>query len=138
VSRGDIAVVTIRPAPLVALTGANSLLRFDAATPASVVTPVAITGLGAGETVVGIDIRPATGELFAGGVTGPSGRVLRIDINTGAATAVGPAFSTTLPVGATYSLDFNPLVDGSRIWTVTRLSDGAVARVHGDTGVVLP
>ena len=103
------------PAPLVALTATNTLVRFDAATPGTVSAPLAISGLQPARAVVGIDVRPLTGELFAVGVTGTSGRVLRIDPATGAATAPGAVpFSVTLPVGATYSVDFNPTVDRIR------------------------
>jgi hypothetical protein len=90
------------------------LIRFVASTPSSVATPIAITGLDAGEAVVGIDIRPATGELFAVGVSGTTGRVLRIELTTGAATAVGTPFSTTLPAGASYAVEFTPTVDRIR------------------------
>jgi len=112
----DIAVLAVvPPSPLVALTGANTLLRFNAATPGTVAAPIGITGLQAGETIVGIDFRPATGELFGVGVTGTTGRIYRIDVTTGVATVVGAApFSTTLPAGATYSVDFNPTVDRIR------------------------
>src|SRR5437867_4132494 len=44
----------------------NTLIRFDSASPGTVQAAVAITGLqsGAGESAVGIDFRPRTGQLF--------------------------------------------------------------------------
>src|SRR5207237_7081134 len=79
----------LAPATLVALNAAgNALLRFDSSTPGTVVaTPV--TGLGGGESLQGIDFRPATGQLFGLGVTGTAARLLTINVGTGAATVVG-------------------------------------------------
>jgi hypothetical protein len=51
-----------------AVTSTNLLLTFDSATPGTAAS-VAITGLQAGENVVGIDLRPATGQLYALGST---------------------------------------------------------------------
>ena len=69
-------------------------MTFDTGTP-SAMTPKPITGLQGGlERVVGIDARPATGELFA--ITVPLGivadalvRTYAVDPATGAATLIG-------------------------------------------------
>ena len=55
----------IAPATLFALNEANQLVRFDSATPGTLEATLAFTGLGAGETLRGIDFRPETSELFA-------------------------------------------------------------------------
>ena len=47
--------------------GPSALITFDTATPGVTSAPVVVTGLGAGETLVGIDFRPATGQLFGVG-----------------------------------------------------------------------
>ena len=44
--------------------GANTLFRFDTATPGTLSVGIPVTGLDAGETVVGIDFRPANGQLY--------------------------------------------------------------------------
>src|SRR5687768_13088856 len=76
-------------APLAALTGSNTIVRFDASTPATITSTVGITGLQSAELVVGFDVRPATGELMAIGIVGTTGRLYRLDVATGAATLIG-------------------------------------------------
>jgi hypothetical protein len=111
----DLTVQRPATGALVALSTTNSLVRLDAAAPAAAAAPLPITGLPAGETIVGIDVRPATGEVIGVGVTGTSGRLFRIDLATGAATPIGTApFATNLPAGGTWSVDFNPTVDRVR------------------------
>src|SRR5947209_8692354 len=51
------------------VTTASTLIRFDTASPSTIVSSVPITGLAGGETVLGIDFRPATGQLYALGST---------------------------------------------------------------------
>jgi hypothetical protein len=100
---------------VLALTAANTIIGFDESAPGTLVQNTPITGLQAGEVVVGFDIRPATGELFAVGVQGTTGRMYTIDPNNGIATQVGAApFSTSLPTGGTWALDVNPTVDRIR------------------------
>ncbi len=109
--------------PAVALSG-NTLLRFDTATPATV-TSHPITGLQGVESVIGIDVRPKTGELFA--VTVPTGalanalvRTYKVAPDTGAATFVGSIPATTVPGAADVpsGVDFNPTVDRIRVVNV--------------------
>src|SRR5262245_26836003 len=47
------------------VTDTNALIQFDSATPGTIVTTTPITGLVVGDTIQGIDFRPATGQLFA-------------------------------------------------------------------------
>jgi Domain of unknown function (DUF4394) len=109
--------------PAVALSG-NTLLRFDTATSATV-TSHPITGLQGVESVIGIDVRPKTGELFA--VTVPAGalanalvRTYKVAPDTGAATFVGSIPATTVPGAADVpsGVDFNPTVDRIRVVNV--------------------
>src|SRR3954463_12181569 len=51
------------------VTTANALVRFDTATPGTIISSTPITGLQSGESVLGIDFRPATGDLYALGST---------------------------------------------------------------------
>ena len=109
---------TSAAAPAVGVdTAGTTLLRFDTASPGTM-TPVPITGLGAGETIEGIDRRPATGALYGLGVIdgGASDtlRVYRIDLATGVATPIGAPI--TAPTGGTdYGVDFNPFSDRLRV-----------------------
>ena len=96
------------PTPLVyGLTGSNTLSRFSA-DGGPVVSGPTLTGLGAGETVVGIDFRPLTSELYAlSRDVGNVGRLYTVNLASGALTPVtlsGPAITITGSVG----LDFNP------------------------------
>jgi hypothetical protein len=78
---------------LFGVTTGNQLVQFNAATPGTLTTIGTISGLQAGENIVGIDFRPATGELFG---LGSSSRLYNINRTTGVATAVGPQFPTLL------------------------------------------
>jgi hypothetical protein len=135
--------------PIVGLTVANSLVRFSSNSPGTVTT-VAVTGLAADETLVGIDYRPATGQLFALGVNDATntGTAYIIDPQTGAATLVGAAPGQIAFVDATgnpvdlpagdYGFDFNPTVDRIRVVTNSglnfRLNPITGAAVDGDLG----
>jgi len=88
-----------------------------------------ITGLVAGDQLVAIDFRPATGELF--GISTTS-RVYRIDKTTGAATLVGGPFAPALS-GSSFGMDFNPTVDAIRV--ISDLDQNL--RVSPVTGLVL-
>src|SRR5215213_4160644 len=68
---------------LAVLTKDERLLTIDTGNTQAVVSNQAITGLQAGENLVGIDVRPATGELYA---LSAAGRLYTIDARTGAAT----------------------------------------------------
>ena len=97
--------------PLIGLTSQNALISFDSATPGTVAVTVPVTGLGAGESLLAIDIRPATGQLYA---LGSASRLYTVNPATGAATAVGSAGSFTLS-GTSFGFDFNPVVDRIRV-----------------------
>ena len=106
-------------APAVGVNNAGtSLLLFDTAIPGTM-TPVPISWLGAGETISGIDRRPATGALYGLGVVNGGAtdalRLYRIDPATGAATAISAAPVTATAGGTDYGFDFNPLVDRLRV-----------------------
>ena len=116
------SLVTAAPAtaePAAALLPGNGLLLFDTATPATT-TAVPVTGLGAGETLTGIDQRPNTLALY--GVTVPtiaaSNAIVKtytIDPASGQATLLG-AIGLPLPDAGNVAtgFDFNPTVDRMR------------------------
>ena len=62
---------------IVAVTVSNQLLRFNAGQPQAVRDRKPLTGLRAGEKLLGIDYRVARGELFA---LGASGQLYKIDV----------------------------------------------------------
>jgi hypothetical protein len=118
---------------VVALTPTDKLIIFNSATPNTTSTPVSITGLEAGQTVVAIDYRPATGELFGitqlrPRVTTQPCQVYSINITTGVATKVGQ-FASDIN-GSDFGADFNPTVDRIRV-VVNNTSN---VRVNPDTG----
>src|SRR6185369_2649734 len=87
---------------VVALQPKNVLLSVDSANPAEVLATTKVKGLAKRESLVGIDFRPATGELFG---VGNSSQLYRIDLTGGTATKVGGTFSTPL-VGTKFGVDF--------------------------------
>ena len=99
--------------PVYGVTSTNSLVQFDSATPGVISSTVAMSGLTG--TLLGIDFRPATGELF--GLTSDS-RLYTINLATGAATAVGAA-NQFLLMGSSFGFDFNPTVDRIRVTSNT-------------------
>ncbi len=112
-----------------AVTTGNQLVQFNAGQPQKTLASKPLTGLAAGDTLLGIDYRVAKGQLFG---LGASGQLYRIDTKTGAATAVGAPVG--LPVGASeWGFDFNPTVDRIRVVSDT----GFNLRLHPDTGAIV-
>ncbi len=93
-----------------ALNTSDELLAFDRNSPGQIDARVAVTGLAEGETLVGVDFRPATGELFG---VGSANQLYTIDPFTGAATPVGPIDAPLQ--GTFFGVDFNPTADALRI-----------------------
>ena len=100
-----------RAEQMVALTNDNRLFFFDHATPGTIIRTAVVTGLQTGETLFGIDFRPATGQLYA---LSSTSRLYQLDVNSGAATAVGSAGDFSI-VGTNFGFDFNPTDDRIRI-----------------------
>lgn len=102
-----------------ALTADNRLMAFDPAAPNTVTATTPITGLTAGDQVLGIDFRPKDGLLYA---LASGGRLYTVDPSNGAATlratlAADPTDTTAPYAGLTaprYTVDFNPVADRMR------------------------
>jgi hypothetical protein len=112
------------------LTNLQQLVTFDSNTQ-SVTSTVSLSGFSLlGEIALSIDVRPATGELYA---LSNQNNVYKIDPLTGARSQVGGTLSPAL-TGGLRAIDFNPTVDRLRLLG----SSGAVTnlRVHPDTGAV--
>ncbi len=114
---------------LVLLGDSNLLYMVDRETPGAVLSEIAVTGLDMGETLLGIDVRPATGELYG---LGSNGRLYVIELRTGVAVPVGTGFATALS-GTAFGFDFNPTVDRIRIIS----NSGQNLRAHPTTGAVV-
>lgn len=109
-------------------TQSGFLVSFDTATPGTIISGTPIQGLLSNEQLVGIDFRPATGELYG---VGSFSRLYRIDTASGQANPVGPQFSPALN-GAAFGIDFNPTVD--RIREVSDADQNQ--RLNPSTGLV--
>lgn len=123
-----VAVVGFAPGraePMWALTSGNRVLRFDTAAPEKTLAIFPITGLPDGESIIAIDFRPASGELYAL----QTGDILcGINKETGAATPL-TALNAALN-GGSFGFDFDPVTDHIRI-----VSDvGQNLRVNPVTG----
>ncbi len=87
-----------------------SLARFDSNAP-SIVTSFMFSGLQSGETILGLDLRPANGLLY--GISSAS-RLYTINTTNGAVTQVTGGAAFTLS-GNNFGMDFNPQVDRIRV-----------------------
>ena len=94
-----------------AIDARGDLLRFDSSFPGIILDRTPVTGLPAGVTLVGIDVRPATGDLVG---VGTDSAVYDIDASTGAALRIGSGFAPGL-VGTSFGVDVNPVPDALRI-----------------------
>ena len=95
---------------------ATALLTWDSSAPGNIQTGVFISGLQSGETLLGIDFRPATGQLYG---LGSTSQVYTINPGTGAVTAVGGSFAPPALSGFSYGFDFNPVIDRIRVVSET-------------------
>ncbi|UOQ97973.1 DUF4394 domain-containing protein [Hymenobacter sp. 5317J-9] len=145
----------IAAAPAAALTGQLAygvtaqgvFVSFDTNNPSIIRSAAPVTGLAAGQTLVGTDFRPNTGQLFGLGYDftaaagSPSANLYTIDRTTGVATQVPGSTAIALDLGdATNSIgfDFNPTVDRIRVVSTNdrnyRLNpnNGAIAAPDGN------
>ncbi len=135
--------LTVSTAPMgLALSSTGTqLARFEVSVPGTALTST-VTSLTAGEKLVGIDGRPATGNAYGLGLnfTSNTGTLYLLDATSGAATPIGTpgqiAFVTagSAPVDFAdtgYGVDFNPMVDRVR---VVSDSGGLNFRVNPITG----
>ncbi|NJL76525.1 MAG: DUF4394 domain-containing protein, partial [Saprospiraceae bacterium] len=125
ISITDIAVAIDRTIPstitgklVYGLAANNNLITFDSELPSIIRTATSVTGVASGQMLVGMDVRPATGELFALGynATTAEGQLYVINPTTAMAT---PVVISTIPMnlgdGQRVGFDFNPTVDRIRV-----------------------
>lgn len=94
------------------VTDEQRLVSWDATAPGALLTGTAIMGLQNNEQVVGIDFRPANGQLYA---LGSFSQLYTLDTATGVATMVGPGPFTPAISGSNFGFDFNPVIDKIRL-----------------------
>ena len=126
---GNITGLAIPTSPVAyAIDETNNLLIFNFM---NIGTPVskAITGLQTGETILGIDMRPATGQLYG---LGSTSRLYILNTSSGAAAVVGTVPFATLLSGTSFGFDFNPTVDRIRCVSNT----GQNLRLQPETGLI--
>lgn len=120
-------------APLVeftALSNNNTVFYFNARNLGSPIRSFTISGLPSGESIISIDYRPATGQLYG---LGSSSRLYLINESTGLASPLGAAAFTPQIEGTSSSIDFNPTVDRIRLVS----NNGQNLRLHPDLGTVV-
>ena len=107
----------------VALVGSDTLAMVDLA--ARTVTGTAKVE---GASLLGIDVRPADGMVYA---LSADGQIWTVDPASGKATAKSK-LDMALPAGASITVDFNPVADRLRVIG----SNGANLRINVDDGKV--
>ena len=90
----------------------NRLVTFQSDNVTNVDPSHVITGLPGGENIVGLDVRPLNGQLYA---LGKTSRLYVINPRTGAARQVGATPLIPALAGASFGFDFNPTVDRIRV-----------------------
>jgi hypothetical protein len=98
----------------------NRLVTFRADSPGTLLSDIPLTGLASGEFLMGIDIRPATGELYGiatNGIADSPARMVLINAATGVLSQ--PPGATTFPTPASrsvvFGVSFNPVADRIRV-----------------------
>jgi hypothetical protein len=121
----------------VALTVSGSVLSFDRATPATLKGSIAVSGLLPNEKLVGLDVRPADGLLYA---LSNQARLYTLNAATGVATfkvalaaAAGDDNPYTALTGSQFGVDFNPVADRLRVVSDTGLN----LRIDVTTGATI-
>jgi hypothetical protein len=143
---GGAPVASAAPAEQAFALSGSQLITFDPAAPTSAATKP-IVGVIAGETLVGIDVRPQNGMLYGLGVnaTANTATLYVIGRETGQVGVVGTASSVAfttngvtavdLPAGD-YGFDVNPAADRVRVTTASglnfRINPNTGAPVDGD------
>lgn len=102
------------PGDTVALTSSDRLITFDRDTPNVIATDRAISGLPAGEVLLGIDYRTDDLRLYA--LTNKAAYQLALDGTLSSRVALRNAGNMAVSLsGASFGVDFNPRVDLLRV-----------------------
>lgn len=116
-------------ATFTALTDSNMIAYYNAQNLSTPIESWEITGLQPSETILSIDYRPATGQLYA---LGSTSRLYIINEESGLATPLGAGPFEPAIASQNASIDFNPTVDRIRLVT----DSGQNLRLHPELGTV--
>lgn len=109
--------------------GPGQLSRFDTAIGEASRSDVPLSGLAPGESLVGIDYRPATGVTY--GISNNS-NVYTVNTSSGVATQLASTLSPALS-GNTFGFDYNPAFMGGQFARIiSNLDNNRV--IDGDNG----
>lgn len=114
---------------------AGRIVSFDASAPETYLTTVPVSGLEGDELLYGIDFRPLDGVLYGLVTSGfpTRGRVVKINLTTGAVTSVHPTNTVATSVDTFHGYDINAS-DGQ----LRQVGDmGTNRRMILDTGTVV-
>jgi len=97
----------------------NNLLRFNTSDPSYLISAVPVTGLGAGQNLVGMDVRPVDLKLYGIGYNPASmvARIYTIEPSTGVATPASADSIANIDLSGRVGVDFNPVADRLRVVT---------------------
>jgi hypothetical protein len=107
----------------------NRLVTFQSDNVTNVEPSHPITGLPGGESIVGLDVRPLNGQLYA---LGKTSHIYVVNPRTGAARQVGATPFVPALAGTNFGFDFNPTVDRIRVTS----DAGQNLRLNPDDGAV--
>ncbi len=140
----DLAVIDTKPGAFALSTFGTQLFRFALDTPGTSVTAT-VTGVAANERLVGMDLRPKTGQIYALGINGEldRGTLYRLEPQSAAGSAVATAIGTVGQIAfvdatgqsidlsdVSHGVDFNPVADRMRVVDASGLN----FRINPDTG----
>lgn len=128
-----LACASSQAVTLVGLNSQNQLSRIDTMNIGGA-TNVDITGLTAGDRLVGIDTRPKDGKIYGISL---SNQVYTINEMTGVASFVAALSAPVIQANLGYGIDFNPMADFGTAASLRLLSSaGDNFAVNASTGVV--
>lgn len=114
----------------------QTLFAFDSAKTSVTTSIGTLSGVPVGHSIIGIDLRPATNELYAVSYnqTALVGYVFTVNKATAVLTVVGSSFSLgSAPKSNQWGVDFNPVVDRIRVVN----ADGLNLRLNPVTGAMV-
>lgn len=90
----------------------NFLITWDSSNPANILSGVAMQGMMANESIIGLDARPNNGQIYA---VGSFGHLYTLNTTTGQASQVGGGSFTPALNGSQFGVDWNPVNDQLRV-----------------------
>lgn len=127
------ATHSVHAADFIGLTTGNQIGLISGANPAAA-SFIAISGLTAGERILGIDLRPSNNMVY--GVSSLN-RLYTVDATTGAASFVATLNNAIINTGIAYGIDFNPVADINGAASLRFVSQaGNNYAINANTGAV--